>query len=1145
MSKIKILVLVPILLFCMTIMSFSVTEFKSNIKSSGGDYTSLSAWANAMSVDLTTVTTTKVFSISGSTVTAIADGAAVGCTTTTARGTCVHVSTYNNQILIKSITGTFANGNILTSTGATAVTLSNGGDSAIASAVCYAFLDTTPVTVSSCTTSTTNYVSIYTDTTAKHNGKWDDTKYRLVVPDANALTISKNNVRVTNLQIATSGTVSSVRTVNMVTVSGVMLSKNIIKNTSTGVGLTGICYISKGTGSSMLYNNIVYDFSTTGSCGMKSSDWVQGSDPVTMIKNNTVYNCVTGITGDYSSYRIRAINNLVGGGTTSYSGCFEVASDYNSSSDYTGTTPVTALNNKFGRTFTFLDVTNKDFHLAYDDTGARGFGVSLAGDFTDDIDGRTRLAAWDIGADDVPPTPTVTTITPSTWSNANPSTLTISGTSFYGDIGSNDVSLVRLDDSLKSPIITYNVATDLQIQGAIVPADFAPGTYNVLVRNSGGMNVTSTTMLTITSTAPAPTITGFTPVFNSNNNITTLTISGTNFYGGLSTPKVNRIRIYTSSDEIFPTGYSVMSDSEIRNVLIPAGTFPGSYDVSISAIGGVATLGKFAENPPMPVVTNLVPNIAHTGYNTTIAVTGLNFFGGTATPRVTAIRVQDMVTPSMITSYSVASDSVISNIVVPLGYPLGTYDLKVTVACSGISVTNTSSAVKILISSDPPTVTNIVPNILSNLVINTIAVTGTTFYGGYGSANVSRLELDTAPVTTTITSFNVGSDTQLTNCVIPAGLPAGTYNLLVYTSAGPNTTSTPKVIITTPVPAVSTITPNTGLNTAARTVTVYGTGFFGGTASANILAVPTLNNGTIITNLSSYSVASDTQIVNCGIPSGLMSGGYNIFLANTGGANTTGAKYYSMLDSTSAQVVTASGVTLTIPANTFSADAAVVVSKTATDTTTVSNANKIKYTGLKLNPNLGSSSWDLSSSLTEINIYPTTVSITSGNNVSLIFSFNAANITDSIVKRSLRPLLLNGTRWTVASDPYTLDEVSNTLTLNLNHFSVYRLGQYLSPASNLDTLAVFPNPVDFGTSARNSVKFTNLTLNPTIYIYTISGELVRTLLPDSTSLVNDGVSGKAEWDGKNEAGEQAARGMYLYLIKDEAGYKKVGKLGVQ
>ena len=99
---------------------------------------------------------------------------------------------------------------------------------------------------------------------------------------------------------------------------------------------------------------------------------------------------------------------------------------------------------------------------------------------------------------------------------------------------------------------------------------------------------------------------------------------------------------------------------------------------------------------------------------------------------------------------------------------------------------------------------------------------------------------------------------------------------------------------------------------------------------------------------------------------------------------------------------------------------------------------------------------------------------------------------------------------------------------------------------DLDSLKVFPNPVNFGSSVRNTVKFSGLSAQPTIRIYDMAGELVLSIPPafSADGTVNDGTSGLAEWNGKNEDGGWVARGTYIFIITDPAGRRRTGKIGV-
>ena len=80
-------------------------------------------------------------------------------------------------------------------------------------------------------------------------------------------------------------------------------------------------------------------------------------------------------------------------------------------------------------------------------------------------------------------------------------------------------------------------------------------------------------------------------------------------------------------------------------------------------------------------------------------------------------------------------------------------------------------------------------------------------------------------------------------------------------------------------------------------------------------------------------------------------------------------------------------------------------------------------------------------------------------------------------------------------------------------------------------------PVPFKPSAGHTkITFTALTSTARIRIYTISGELVRTLR-------KAGADDFIDWDVRNERGAEVDSGVYLYLI-DGGGKPKTGKLMV-
>ncbi|MCK4946439.1 MAG: hypothetical protein KAS59_09275, partial [Alphaproteobacteria bacterium] len=118
--------------------------------------------------------------------------------------------------------------------------------------------------------------------------------------------------------------------------------------------------------------------------------------------NNTLIDNYLGI--NIGAGTAAAKNNIVkgSGDTNAYAGTFAAGTDYNATD---GTDDIgEGTNNKTEQTFSFVNETIDNFHLASDDAAARDSGTDLSGDtdlsVSDDIEGDTRLlGVWDIGAD--------------------------------------------------------------------------------------------------------------------------------------------------------------------------------------------------------------------------------------------------------------------------------------------------------------------------------------------------------------------------------------------------------------------------------------------------------------------------------------------------------------------------------------------------------------------------------------------------------------------------------------------------------------------------------------------------------------------------------------------------------------------------
>ncbi len=139
-------------------------------------------------------------------------------------------------------------------------------------------------------------------------------------------------------------------------------------------------------------------------------------------------------------------------------------------------------------------------------------------------------------------------------------------------------------------------------------------------------------------------------------------------------------------------------------------------------------------------------------------------------------------------------------------------------------------------------------------------------------------------------------------------------------------------------------------------------------------------------------------------------------------------------------------------------------------------------------------------------------------------------------ENQLRIFRLNeATRCWEEQDDCKVNAVANTISLDLNHLSIYKVMSKVT--EGFEELIVYPNPFKVREAKDGFVKFINLPNKVTLQIYSIAGELVYDKEYVDTK-------GGITWNGKNNSGKRAATGIYVYLLKDDNGHKKKGKLSV-
>ncbi|MDI6703293.1 MAG: Ig-like domain-containing protein [bacterium] len=134
-----------------------------------------------------------------------------------------------------------------------------------------------------------------------------------------------------------------------------------------------------------------------------------------------------------------------------------------------------------------------------------------------------------------------------------------------------------------------------------------------------------------------------------------------------------------------------------------------------------------------------------------------------------------------------------------------------------------------------------------------------------------------------------------------------------------------------------------------------------------------------------------------------------------------------------------------------------------------------------------------------------------------------------ILEENLKVNIYRDTGWKRL--PTTIDAIDNIATGKTDHLGSF--GLFGSLTSDLDNVLVFPNP--FRPGKGETIRFLNLTENVIIRIYNVAGELIR---------YKEDITDHWKWDGRNDHGQPVATGGYIYIITDDNGRKKIGKIAV-
>jgi hypothetical protein len=372
--------------------------------------------------------------------------------------------------------------------------------------------------------------------------------------------------------------------------------------------------------------------------------------------------------------------------------------------------------------------------------------------------------------------PAVTGLTPTAGPLSGGNTVTITGVHLTG---ATTVSFGA------SAAASFTVVSDTQVT-ATAPA--GSGTVDVRVTTPNGTSVAAPAdKYTYTSGA---TVSALNPNSGPTAGGNVVTITGAN----LSNASAVSFGVTPA------TSFSVVGPTQISAVA-PPGTAE-TVDVTVTTPGGTSPTGTSDHYTYVaaPTVSGLSPNAGSAGGGTGVTITGTNFTGATAVH----FGVASATNVSVVGATSITATSPAGN---------GTVDVTVTTA-GGTSATTSADAFTF---AGAPAVTAIAPASGPGGGGTLVTITGS----GFTDATAVNFGARAAGF------FNVTSDTRIV-ARSPAG--SGPVDVTVTTAGGTSVTSAADEFTYIPQPAVTAISPNSGVPSGGTTVTITGSNFTGVTA---------------------------------------------------------------------------------------------------------------------------------------------------------------------------------------------------------------------------------------------------------------------------------------------------------------------------
>ena len=441
--------------------------------------------------------------------------------------------------------------------------------------------------------------------------------------------------------------------------------------------------------------------------------------------------------------------------------------------------------------------------------------------------------------------PTVTGVSPAVGVQGTSVPVTISGTNFVSPV----TVAVSGSGVTASNVVLVNSTTITATFVISGNATLSPPVRTVSVTSNG---VTPTTSFSVNP--PAPTLTMVNPNSGTLGTNVNVTLTGTNF---MSPVTVNVTQGGMPASGISVTNVVVGGSTMITATLvIAANASPSTAVISVTTVGGTSGGLNFSLMS-QPSLISISPNSGTPNSMVNVTLTGSNFsssatisFSGSG---ITASNV-------MFTSSTTITATFTIDVAAPTGGQI------VTVTTGGFMTMNN---VQFMVNPPAPTLTSIVPASGSQGTAVPVTLMGTNFFSPIQSINLS------GGTGVTVSNVMLVSSTQIT-ATLTLSATATSENVSVTTLGG--TSGTQSFTVNPPVPTVTAIDINKGVQGTNVMITLTGTNFVVGNTTISFSGMGGITASSVVVNPAMTSLTATFTIA-----AGATPGAQSIFVTTPGG----------------------------------------------------------------------------------------------------------------------------------------------------------------------------------------------------------------------------------------------------------------------